>query len=44
MVHRPEQAFAVEQPAARDQRRRLFEQRGNFGERLYDSGVGSVRS
>jgi hypothetical protein len=37
-------AFAVEKPAARNPRRRSFEQCGNFNERLCDSGVGGVRN
>ena len=39
-----EQAFAIEQATARDQRRCLVEQRRNAGERLDDGGVGCVRS
>ncbi len=44
MIHETEQAFAIEKPAPRDQRRRLVEQCWNAGERLGDGGVGGVRN
>ena len=44
MTDRSEQAFAIEKPAAHDQRRRLFKKRGYGSERLRDGGVGCIRS
>ena len=43
MIERPEQTFAVEHAAARDQCRSLLEQRRNPGERADDIGIGLVR-
>jgi hypothetical protein len=43
VARRPEQAFAIEKPAAHDQGRRLIEKRWNSGKRLDDIGVGGVR-
>src|ERR1700681_4839395 len=45
VIDRPEQTFAVERAAAKNQRRILLEQRGNSGKRLnYRSVVDYVRS
>jgi hypothetical protein len=43
MSRRTQQAITIEHLATSDQRRRLFEQSGNIGERFYNSGVGGVR-
>ena len=44
MAGRPEQTLAVEKPAANDQLRRLFEQRGDCRECLDDRSVGCVEA
>lgn len=43
MVDRPEQAFAVEEPTAKDQRLILLEQGGDSGEDPDDLGIGLAR-